>query len=199
MPEAGRSTVATILIVGYGIACFAAFLEPKQVSAFGVFACATVLTLPYLAANIVVRLFIGALVTAVLGGIVAIFPPLAFILALWGLYALVRKFGRFCNRLPFLATGAAVYSYLWWGPHWVRTGMAASAIGHYTQYFWGAGVGLVGVLIILLFMGLFSIFSIAPTITAMLSFGYGWYLVLFVLTFLIPDGDDGDEDEIEWE
>lgn len=209
MDMPGRTVVAIILIVAYGLACALAFLEPQASSAYWLFGIVSLAAAPFVSAalikrmlrNLIVGIFLIALGTIVL----PLMPVILVVLALFGAYTMSQKFKRFAMRLPFLLTSIAAYCCLGFGPQWVRNTLAESSIGYPLQYLWAFGLALAGAGVLLLIMGICALLNIPPATTLFFTVGFGWYFVVFVLTFFLPDvaetdGDDDGygDDEVDW-
>jgi len=150
------------------------------------------IALPFVVAQLLKRVVYGLVIGAVLTAISIAFPPVAVVAALIGTLMLCAKFVRFARTLPFLLTGSAAYGFLWFVPALLARRLAAPGDDRILLL---AGVAVAGVLLIGLLAVVMEYFDSAPARTVLFSIGYGWYLLFFLLTFLIPDADDVDSDD----
>lgn len=184
-----RKTVASILLVLYGAACCWAYFN--HIHAFLAFAAVSIIAMPFVLAQMVKRVFIGLVIGGLLAGVSVVFPPAAIIAAIFGIVMLITKFQRFARNLPYLLTSCGAYAFLWYAP--IYTVHAFRAPGA-DRYYFAGGLALAGIVVLLLFVGIMVWFMDAAWArTVLFTIGYGWYLVFFLLTFLIPDDDDGDD------
>jgi hypothetical protein len=198
----GRRIATAALLTLYGVSCAVAFLGTTREMIVGlVFASA--IAAPYVTAPLIMRVLKNSVIAALLYVLIIIFPVLILGAILFAAYTMHVKMKRFGYRMPFLMTCVAVCTFIAQFPHWVRNGMAAGSIGHGSEYLWAMGVGVAGILLLLAIMGLCAVFGVDPTTAAFYTMGYGWYLLVFILTFLMPDGEDGEgdggDDEVDWE
>jgi hypothetical protein len=178
-----------MLLAFYGGASYWAYFN--RTHAFLYFALVTIIALPFVISQLIQRLVIGMVIGAVLTGISVAFPPAAILAAIIGLAMLVMKFQRFARNLPFLATSCGAYAFLWFMPIYVVHQFRAPGDD---RYLFATALAAAGIIVLLLCVGLMSLMEATYARTILFTVGYGWYLAFFLLTLLLPDGDDGGTD-----
>ena len=146
-----------------------------------------------LAAKIVFR---GILISALLLILAALCPPLVILPALWGALSFVLKFWRLCRNIPLILGGLVLYGLVYFVPCAGRALLPAALPWwiHATLIVAGLGLStLAGFWLIKTCIAGFYQLGYSQEHAAAVLLGFSTYLIIFLLTFLIPgmDGDSG--------
>jgi hypothetical protein len=190
----GKSAVATALVTIYAGACAVALWSLAD--AIWITALVSLATLWFIFPPMAVRVAIGAVTSVVAVGLGITLPGIGDAIdAVAALIALVLFFGkmrRFLVRIPLGAACFGLYYILWIAAQ--KLPPAYSLVGtHHSSWFDIAAMliaAIGGVLYLLIIAGVCKLFSVPPATAIIYTVGYPCYLILFFITFFVPDAGD---------
>lgn len=152
---------------------------------------ASVLTFPYFLVRFGERIAQNTLIAFLLLIIGIIFPALWPLTAIWALVCLIGKFARLLANLPLILAGVLVYLATAFLPTELMDIMRSNFAQAPSELL-VLLVGVIGGLVFWLLVGLAVAFGSTIDRSSALMLGFGAYLLLFALTFLLPHADGGD-------
>jgi len=192
--------MGNLLIAAYGIAWAVTVIWPSDGVRFLLIA-STVLTLPYFGGTFVLALVSGVFLFAILAALTAIFPPLGILAILLGVMLNAAKFGGCLMNIPVVLAGLVLYGLLAL-PHKAGVLIGLNDVGFGASATIAVTAAVLGLCIILGTLRLFERFDYPRAAVAAMLLGFGWYVLIFVVSLLIPfvahhaglgDGCDGGE------
>jgi hypothetical protein len=144
--------------------------------------------LPYFFLRIGKRVAQNLLIYIALVFVALIFPPLWPLAAVWASLCLLMKLGLLLYNLPLILLGLVVYLITAFLPHALLTAGLRLLDGSGLEIL-VILIGLLGAWVFLLLMSLLGRLRCDPTRGAAFMLGFGSYLALLLLTFLVPGGD----------
>ena len=182
-----QRVVTALLVACYGIAWACSFTQPLRGIIF-LLIMTGLITIPYF----IVRMSLMVIVVTSLIAVLVVFFPLAapFLLV----FGILTKFYALVRKLPLILGGSALYLLLLLMPHAVNANSFLTEIELHSAWSGTLVSGIIGTLTILLMLYWFEKLGYNRCRAALGMLGFGWFLMLFVLTFLLPGNFDGGMD-----
>jgi hypothetical protein len=187
----GRASLLRVGTAGGLVACYAvacAWSLWSRVHAVEFLATASLASAGFLIARAMGRLAAGVLADVLAGGVAVLLPGVGevadAIAALVAVSVMSRKFVRFMGTLPYGVACCGLYLGLWFAGRWT-----AAVTGSHPALLVGAAVlvALVGILFLSLVVRAAMWAGASWTDAVLNTVGYPWVLLMFVVTYFIPE------------
>jgi hypothetical protein len=163
------------------------------VDAISLFALASLASVGFTATSIVKRVMIGVGTSAAAVAVAVLLPVLGdavdAIAAVIALVLMISKWKRFLINIPNGLACFAIYAVLWEAAGQIPRQFAVVGV-HHEFWFFPAVIlasAAVGALILVTLSALIGLLGKDLTSSIFYTVGYPWYLVMFIITFFVPD------------
>lgn len=197
-----RTAIAAGLVACYGAAC--AWSLWNRAHAIEFFVAVSVLSAGFIFSSMFQRVLIGVVISTAAAALGVFLPGIGDLIdaaaALVATFFMLDKFKRFGRNLVAGIGCFLLYAILWSaGGHLPRQYAVRGAGAHHEFWFYLALItisSVAGVLFLLLVVAIGKLFDDKPTRTVFYTVGYPWYLLIFIITYFIPDSsvDDASDD-----